>query len=237
MTRPGPDHERWQDASGAYVLGAMEPEEAAAYAEHLAGCSVCRTEVRELQVAANALPVSVPQLAAPAALEERVMAVVRPDAELRSAGSGGPGRRRPRAGHPWWRLPAPATAVAALAVGIVLGLVAAGTIGGGRTSMPMTATGLARGARVQLVAQDGVATLEATHLPSPGSGRVYQVWLQHASGPPQPTASLFVPRRDGSATVGVATDVRHAHAVLVTAEPDGGSSAPTSAPVLSAVTD
>ena len=237
MTAPGPDHERWQDASGAYVLGAMEPEEAAAYAAHLAGCSVCRTEVHELQVAANALPVSVPQLAAPAALESRVMAVVRPEAERRSAAGSGAGRRRARPERPWWRLPTPAIAVTALAVGIVLGLVAAGTIGGGQTSIPMTATGLARGARVQLVAHDGVATLEATQLPSPGSGRVYQVWLQPASGPPQPTASLFVPRRDGSATVGVATDVRKAHAVLVTAEPDGGSSAPTTAPVLSAVTD
>jgi anti-sigma-K factor RskA len=234
--RLGPDHERWQDASGAYLLGAMDPAEAAGYSAHLAACPVCRTEVQELRIAVNALPLSVPQLAAPAAMEERVMAVVRREGELTPAAGDGSGRRRARPRRGWWRLPTPAIAAGALAVGIVLGLVAAGAIGGGPETIPMTATGLARGARAELVVDGGAATLRAAHLPSPGRGRVYQVWLQPASGPPRPTAALFVPRRDGQATVGVPTGVRQARAVLVTAEPDGGSPAPTSSPVLAAVT-
>jgi anti-sigma factor RsiW len=237
MLRPGPDHDRWEGASGAYLLGAMEPEEAAAYGAHLARCPVCHAEVQDLRSAVHALPLSVPQLAAPAALEDRVMALVRSEAERLPAGPSAAERRRARPRPARWRLRTRALAVGALAVGIVLGVVSAGLIGGsGARTIPMAATGVAQGARVQLVLHDGAATLRAARLRSPGPGRVYQVWLQPTSGPPQPTTSLFVPRHDGNATVGVA-DVGQARAVLVTAEPDGGSPAPTSAPVLAAVTD
>jgi anti-sigma-K factor RskA len=80
----------------------------------------------------------------------------------------------------------------------------------------------------------GRATLEADHLPMPGAGRVYQVWLQPVGGAPQPTKSLFLPRTDGDASVAVPPEAKDMKAVLVTSEPDGGSPQPTTAPVLSA---
>jgi hypothetical protein len=173
----------------------------------------------------------------PAAIGERVMAEVRREAQLLGAAGAGADRApapRPRR-RAWWRWPVPARAAAALLLGLVVGLGAAGVIGGGDAgqTIAMTATGPARGAHAHLLL-DGSATLEADHLPAPGSGRVYQVWLKPAGGAPEPTKSLFVPRADGDATVAVPAEAAHMEAVLVTAEPDGGSPQPTSDPVLAA---
>ena len=233
----GPGHEQWVDASGAYLLGALPDDEAEAYALHLEVCPACRAELDELAPAAAALPASVPPVPVPAAIGERVMAEVRREAQLLAAAGAG-ADRAPAAGprrRAWWRWPVPALAVAALLLGLAVGLGAAGVIGGGDAgqTIAMTASGPASGARARLVI-DGSATLEADHLPSPGSGRVYQVWLKPAGGAPEPTKSLFVPRADGNATVAVPAEASHMEAVMVTAEPDGGSPQPTSDPVLTA---
>ena len=41
----GPDHERWEDAAGTYVLGALPDDERAGYEAHLDDCPACRAEV------------------------------------------------------------------------------------------------------------------------------------------------------------------------------------------------
>jgi hypothetical protein len=61
------------------------------------------------------------------------------------------------------------------------------------------------------------------------------VWLQRAGRAPEPTAALFTPRRDGSATANVG-DVQGIDKVMVSSEPRGGSPAPTTAPILVATT-
>jgi anti-sigma factor RsiW len=236
----GPDHERWEDASAAYLLGALPPGEAEGYAAHLAVCAACRAELEDLEPAAAALPASVPPVPVPAAVGERVMAEVRREAQLLAAAGDAadraPGRRRPRARRAWWRWPVPALAAAALLVGLAVGLGAAGVIGSSDSehTVEMAATGAARDAHARLIMDGDRAELVADHLPAPSGGRVYQIWLKPRGGAPRPTQSLFVPRSDGHATVAVPRSAANMEAVLVTAEPDGGSPAPTSAPVLSA---
>jgi anti-sigma factor RsiW len=44
MQTSGPGHEHWHDATGAYVLGALDAAEHAAFEEHLAGCPACRED-------------------------------------------------------------------------------------------------------------------------------------------------------------------------------------------------
>jgi anti-sigma-K factor RskA len=240
MTVPtGPGHDRWQDASGAYVLAAMEPEEAEAFALHLEACPACREEVAELTAVVHALPAAAPPVPAPAVVGERVMAEVRREAALlgeatRSARQPTPRHARRMAGIARrWRTPS--LALATLLAGVVVGLAAAGAFGGGARTVPVTAAGAAGGAQGRLVLGDDAATLELDGLASPAHGRVYEVWLKPDGADPRPTRSLFVPRSDGSATVAVPASARDMQAVLVTAEPRGGSPAPTSAPVLSAV--
>lgn len=234
---PGPGHDRWEDAAGAYVLGAMPPEEAAAYAEHIAQCPVCRAEVDGLAPAVAALPASVPPVAAPRALRDRLMAEVRREAELLAAAGGEADRPEPAATRrrrpAWlgWRVPA--LSAAALLVGLAAGLGVA-NLGGGTRTVPVQVARSAGGAKARLVIADGHATLEADALPPPPDNRIYQVWLKPPGGNPQPTDALFAPRADGTAAVAVPGDVESMRAVMVTAEPAGGSAAPTRPPVLTA---
>src|SRR5215216_6226612 len=131
MQASGPGHEHWQDATGAYVLGALDEVERAAFEEHLAGCPACREEVDQLLPAAQALPISVDPVAPPPALKTRIMAEVEREASLLAAA--GPeadrpapapaaaGRRR-RFSLRVPRLAPAAVAAALLVVGIAIGV-------------------------------------------------------------------------------------------------------------------
>jgi hypothetical protein len=81
--------------------------------------------------------------------------------------------------------------------------------------------------------KSGHSTLVATGLARPAAGHVYQVWLKHkGETSPQPTNALFSASGDGSASVDVPGSLKNVDQVLVTEEPEGGSSAPTTAPVI-----
>ncbi len=63
--------------AAAYVLGALKDEETETFRRHLATCAVCRDEVAALQMVADALPLTAPQLPVPRRLRRRVMSGVR----------------------------------------------------------------------------------------------------------------------------------------------------------------
>jgi anti-sigma-K factor RskA len=226
----GPGHGRWVDFAGAYVLGALGDDERAGFEAHVAACAHCRVEIDELGGAAGALPVSAPAMVPPPALKARIMAEVERDAALLAAA--GPQADRPapkRERRRWLGVPAVALACTALLAGIAAGAV---LFKSGSTTYRFTPKGSQ--AVAQLDVSGDKAVLVARGLPSPGDGRTYQVWLKRPGQAPQPTAALFTPRSDGSATATVTGKLEDGDQVLVTAEPDGGSPAPTSAPVLAA---
>jgi hypothetical protein len=68
----------------------------------------------------------------------------------------------------------------------------------------------------------------------PPAGKTYMVWLARPGRAPEPTSALFTPRRDGSATASVTGDLDGVETVLVNTEPVGGSTTPTSEPILTA---
>ena len=90
-------HERRSDEIAAYLLGALEPGEAAELERHLAGCEECRTELEWLRPAVRMLPESVERVEAPPQLRGRLMEQVRAEAEgarrraARTAGASGAG--------------------------------------------------------------------------------------------------------------------------------------------------
>jgi anti-sigma-K factor RskA len=229
----GPDHDRWADAAGAYVLGALPDDERAAYEAHVQTCPECRAEVDELRGAAEALPASAPAMRPPLALKARIMADVEREAVLLAAA--GPRADRPpeRARERRRRLGLRAVALAgtALLAGIAIGAVLFRS--GGKT-LQFTPIGPARTAVAELDVSGDKAVLVARGLPAPGGGRTYQVWLKRPGQAPLPTAALFTPRRDGSATATVTGKLHDGDQVLVTSEPQGGSPAPTSDPILAA---
>ena len=245
---------------GAWVLGALPEEEEQRFRSHLAGCETCRREVAELQMVADTLPLAAVQVAPPPELKDRIMSAVRAEAEvLQAAGpeadvvarepapaeeagaAAAPAerKRKPR-DQPWWRrplfalrpVPAAFAAAGILALGIAFGALVSGGGPSEHTVRAQVVAPAAPGARAALTVTGDRATLDVRNFPSPPSGRVYQVWLKRPGRPaPEPTNALF-DVRDGTASVEVPGGVKGVEQVLVTAEPNGGSAAPTRPPVV-----
>jgi len=240
-----------RDDAGAWVLGALPADEHERFAAHLPGCEVCRREVAELQMVADTLPLAAPQMAPPPELKERIMATVRAEAAvLEAAGpeadtapgapvqAPGAAPVRPKQKRRRWRLPAialrPIPAAVAAAVLIALGVGGGILLSGGssgKTVQAQVVAPAAPAARASLTVADDRATLKVRDFPAPPSGRVYQVWLKRPGRPPDPTTALFRVS-GGNATVDVPGSMKGVDQVLVTAEPDGGSRAPTRDPVI-----
>jgi anti-sigma-K factor RskA len=234
------DHERWADAAGSYVLGALPEDERSGYEAHLKTCPTCRSEVEELRVVAEALPVSPPPMLPPPALKLRIMAEVEREAAL-LASAGQPDRaaapaklqkRRWFAGG--FALGRPAMGALACVM-LVIGLgVGALVFGGGESSRTVPFQSTIQQASAQLDVSGNGATLVANGLPPVPAGKTYMVWLSRPGHAPEPTSALFTPRRDGSATASVTGDLKGVDAVLVNVEPVGGSTTPTSDVLLTA---
>jgi anti-sigma-K factor RskA len=233
----GPDHEQWEDAAGTYVLGALPDDERTRFEVHLESCPACRAEVAELRVAVEALPVSPPPMLPSPALKARIMAEVEREAAL-LASAGQPTRTEhaARKRRSWGlRLPMPALALACAA--LIIGLGAGALLFGGgsdsRTIPFKTAPSLQQ-AKADLELGDNGAIIVANGLPPTPDGKVYMVWIQRPGHAPEPTSALFTPRRDGSATASVTGDMKGVENVIVNTEPVGGSTTPTSDPLLTA---
>jgi hypothetical protein len=239
MSTPAPDHERWADAVGSYLLGALPPEEREGFAAHLEVCPVCRRDADELAIAADALPISVPPIAPPAALKDRIMAVVESEAELLAAageGAGAPKRAPARTRRRFlggWML-RPGVALACAAVLLVAGGVVGALLASGEDTRTVTASTTAPGAQVELEVRDDASTLVVHNLREPPPGRMFQVWIKRPGRDPEPTSVLWSPRSNGSAEVAVPGSLDGVEAVLVTDEPRGGSEKPTRPPVITA---
>jgi anti-sigma-K factor RskA len=229
---------RHRDDAGPWVLGALDDEDARAFAVHLESCPICRLEVAELQVVADVLPMAAPQLVPPPALKSRIMGVVESEAQLLRAA--GPEADRPpataqsdRRRFAWLGrlrpLPVAVLASALLALGVVAGVLLAG--GEDTTSHPGFGP---KGAQVALRVTGEHGVLDLHGMPAAPSGRVYQVWLIRGKEKPIPTHTLFTVPSDGRARVEILESLKNTDQVLVTAEPPGGSEQPTSTPLVGA---
>jgi len=217
-------HEQLRDDISAWIIGALEPAEAAALEEHMRTCDSCARQARWLQPATGALLESVDPIEPPPALRERVMSEVRADAARRQ-----PAESRSRRSF-WDFLARPATAMAAVAI-LVAG-VGFLVFGDGGDDGTKSFTGEAPLISATLEREGDTGTLELTGLRELGGDRVYQAWVQHDDMVED--SSLFVPRSDGTATAAIPRDDLHGgDAVLVTIEPHGGSTQPTTDPLVS----
>jgi len=237
------DHERFADDVGAYLLGALDDAEERAFAEHMQRCDACREEVVRLEVARDALPRSVEQVAPPEGLKSRLMTTVRDEvaaaAPAEAVDAGGAPARSPARRSRWRGVLlarpryAALAAAALLAVGVGIGALA-GALGGGDDSTTVAArvdqTRMPAAKASLVVPEDGGALLHVEGMQQPQAGHVYEVWIQR--GDKVAPSSLFSVARDGSGTAGIPEDLEDADAVLVTSEPSGGSMRPSEAPVV-----
>jgi anti-sigma-K factor RskA len=227
------EHETRRDGLAAYLLGALEPGEAAALEQHLAGCEECRTELTWLRPAAQMLPEAVERVEPPPALRTRIMDEVQADTSQRprrgrrglfsaprhAAAGGRFASLRPAAGL---------VAVLVIAAGIAGYAISGGGSGGGATTV---AAGHAPGVTAKIVREGDSGTLRLANVRQLPPGKVLQAWVRRGKRI-ESAQTLFVPNRDGTATA-VIDDMRGVNTVMVTAEPHGGSDHPTSAPIVS----
>jgi anti-sigma-K factor RskA len=231
-----------RDDAGPWVLGALGGEDESAFRAHLEDCDACRDEVTRLQMVADVLPMAAPRVAAPPELKRRIMAVVESEARQSRAGDAEADRGVRRERVPVMRrlwparlgrlrpVPVAVFAAVVLAVGVATGVL----IHGGPDSATRPGFG-PPGTQVALKVTGDHGELILRGMPAPPPGRVYQVWLVHGKDQPRPTHTLFTVPRDGRADVTIMEPLKGTDRVLVTDEPQGGSSHPTTQPVAGAV--
>jgi len=220
------EHDRWRDDLSAYVLGALEANECADFERHLETCTICAEDQRWMQPVVTLLSESVPRIAAPRELRERVMGEVRSDVENRAAAVAGSSRKSSGLRGLLMRPASGLVAVVLLAAGIGGYLIADGTDerSGGSGEPPVT---ISQGnVSATLERQGDAGTLQVAGLSELQPREVYQAWVNHDGKIEE--SSLFATRKDGTATAAIPRELNGADSVLVTIEPRGGSLRPTS---------
>ena len=222
-------HESYREEIGAYLLGALAEAEAEVFERHLAGCERCAEEVARLRVAADAIPRSVTPLPAPPGLKKSLMRAIAEESGARVS------RPRLRIRLPTFPRLSPAIAAALVAVGVLAGvgvsLLSSGDEGRtvaaqvDRSRLPQASASL-----VEPAGTDKAALLRVQGMPTPGAGRVYQVWLRR-DGEIVP-GTVFSVRSDGTGAAGIPQGLKGVRQVMVTRERAGGARAPSEKPVL-----
>jgi anti-sigma-K factor RskA len=241
-------HENFKGQLPAYLLGALEPGERADLEHHLEGCAECKAELAWLEPATSTLAADVEQFAPSPELKQRVMAAVDADLEQHPLPVPDPievqapsRKERERRSRGWLSGVFRPAVIGVVAAALFVGVVAGVALNGGGESSPegptrQVVTGSSTiGADAVMVASDGTGTLKMSNLKPPDEDQVYQAWIQRGQEI-VPTESLFVPNRKGSAVASI-PDMSGVTAVMISAEPKGGSKQPTTAPVITVSMD
>ncbi len=217
------EHDERRDELAVYLLGALDPGDAATLEQHLAGCEDCRTELEWLRPAARILPETVERVEPPAQLRARIMGEVEADAKAE--------RSRVRTGSRL-RLPALRPAMGLAVLALLVAAIAGYAIrsDGGGEAQTTVAAGHAPGVTAKMVREGETGTLRLANVRPLPPDKVLQAWVRRGREV-ESAKALFVPNRDGTATA-VIDHMDGVNAVMVTAEPRGGSDRPTSAPIV-----
>jgi anti-sigma-K factor RskA len=230
--------------TGVYVLNAVEPAEQARFERHLRRCKPCGHEVRGLAETATGLAMAV-AMPPPSQLKERVLTAVAVTRQAPPATEHH--RARPAFLQGWIPRLAVAVAAVSLAVAIAIGAVGLATRGelnrARAQNQAIAAVLAAPDARIvtQVTAVGGTATVVVSRaerkiifttagLPPLPAAKVYELWL---IGPPQIRRAGLLPAPSAGKTAPLlASGLAAGDKVGVTVEPAGGTSQPTTTPIL-----
>ena len=225
-------HARLSELVPVYAVGALEGEELQALEEHLAECPLCRAELRELsEVIAESLldPVEPPSSVLAAILAEAGGTAGRPPSDTGAEVH----RLRPRR-----RAPGLVAAVVFLVLGVgSLSFWLGRSTASGNLPAPgakvvyVQLTG-SSGSYLRLELEGSQAMVAASNLPRLVPGRTYQLWGLPRGGPSRPPVSLGLAGGDPRGARFTLPEISLYQALALTSEPSGGTSAPTSAPLV-----
>jgi anti-sigma-K factor RskA len=226
----------------AYSLGALDPREAGAIEAHTPSCARCMRELEALAPAIAVLGESVEQMEPPPELRERVLGIVREEAEAKQAeisGARGQEEARMRRGGRGWRglVLRPAMGLAALAILVagISGYLIAGNGGGGGGGAETVPVVAQQGIVGTLAIGDTSSMLDLHGLHELSGREVYQVWVAHGST--VKPSSNFIPNSSGRAMTAVDGHLQAGTKVMVTREPHPGQTTPTPPILLSATVE
>jgi anti-sigma-K factor RskA len=230
--------------TGVYALDALHGSERDRFEHHLARCPACQNEVRGLQETATRFALAV-TAEPPDRLKQHVLAAAArtrqhpPVPEVRLLPQPATGLLR--------RLAIPAAAgclVIAIVLGVLLGMARSQLGQAQRQQQEISAVLSAPGARIltgrssvggsaTVVVASGLHRLVFTSTGMPGlpSSKVYQLWVLGPGGSAT-SAGLLAEAPDGSTTPVLASGLSRGDRVGVTVEPAGGTTKPTTTPVL-----
>jgi anti-sigma-K factor RskA len=218
---------------GGYILGVLEPDEAAAFEAHLAGCETCRRDVEELAGVPALLDRAAPAVDVPAGLRERTFAAIEAEAAV---------PRRGRRTVELRTLVAAAAAVLLIGFGAAVVREATGPAPAAAQVVELTAPGggIARAtATVRATDTGGVIEMEVEGLAPPPAGSYFECWLVAGAGdsidrPNRVSVGTFTVDEDGRATVrwDFTADIAKFPRMGITVEPPDGNPVHTTQRVL-----
>ena len=237
--RHNPGRERFEDLKEAYALGALSEEERQEVEDYLMTHPELRAEVDDLRAVANLMALAPQEYEPSPKLRRDLMNRISSSPDATPAADPSPRQSG------LWRVFGPG----GLAAAAVLALVTIGmfawnaslqeenqTLQGelqGQQTYALEGTGAAQEVQGEVVRLgDERAVLVAEDLPSLPEGETYETWILREDIP-EP-AGLFEPNDAGVAAAPIEGSIEGADAVAVTVEPSGGSSSPTSDPLMTA---
>ena len=211
---------------GEYVLNALPPEEQQAAEEHLRDCRNHDAGIAEYRSMAAGLGGSVEEIRPPRRLRGQLLAAFDQEAR-RAAGTARPGLFN--LGPGWWRRLEVAYGIAAvlLIAAIGLGVWNLSLHKAGNEPQISEAVSGPNRLRVIFLPQEKLAVIDYGLTPL-APDRAYQLWQLPEGGGVPVSLGLI----SGKSPMAIAADLSAADAVAVSIEPAGGSSQPTSAPIL-----
>ncbi len=239
-------HESLLDDVAVYALGALPSHEARRVRDHLDSCAMCSAEYAALAPAVATIGMSAQAcedqntgaVTVSPLLKARIMREVR-----RNTSSRGITRKTTGRTIVW---PAYLVAAACFAIALFSTLTNISLTSQLRSAQSQVAsvqsrsTSLARNLAEQRFDVTDGQVVRVHHriyltfhgIPKPPHGKVYQAWTLAKGSKTMAPSLTFVPDSQGSAVVALPVNADVTSAVAVSVEPEGGSKAPTSKPVV-----
>jgi anti-sigma-K factor RskA len=238
--------------TGAYAVDALAGAELAEFEKHLVRCASCAEEVRGLRETAAGLAMAT-AIAPPPGMREQLLAAAARTPQLPPpgrrllprVGTPRPARRRVTLPRPVAVAVAGVTVMAAAIVVLVFLQVTTGhrlqQVQAGNQAIAavlaapdarIESAGSSVGGTVTAVvsAHDREAVITTAGMPAPPGSRVYQLWVISESG--ARSAGLLPAAHSGTTTPVLAVGIQPGDSLGITVEPAGGSTHPTTTPVV-----
>lgn len=224
-------HEELKSLIAPYALGAVSDEEMRVLRSHILSCEECMQEADSLTSAASLMTLAVEEAPLPSGFADRLLSKVEAERPAAVAHSGAPRRFS-------WRM-ALLSGAASLALAV-----AGGVALDARRDLERNRDALLallhsdqgvhlqgqRGAVARLVPTADGSMLIATGLEAPPDDHTYQLWFIRGG---KPVSGGTFGAGDGVVVLQTPDRLDGIDAAAVTVEPEGGSRAPTTDPVIS----